>query len=94
MEAVKYTQEIKNDNAKDKFAIYFKRMKEFIPDSYQDRLPAESTCVWALVEESEDYPFRHFFLNLLAGIAMDLCSDAFLLNDLIGGAFFVGTFEH
>jgi len=63
-------------------------------DSNDNRLPIDTTCAWTLTSTSYTYDLRHYFLNLRAGIALDISSKAFQHAKVVGSTFFGGLFEH
>ncbi len=85
---MKHLKSFVND---DKIAKYAQKLQSF---TYKKMLPQETTCCWTMVEHSNEYNFRQFFVNLTAGVALDISSDAFHISEQIGSTFLGATFDH
>jgi len=75
----------------------FSRYVEQFEDTFGEdaRVPSETTCCWCLMDQTNDYIHRQFFINITASIVMDISSHVFSDKvPQVGTTFFGSLFEH
>ncbi len=59
--------------------VCYKRYVDAFNESFGENvnMPTETTCCWCLLEDDEEYCRCQFFINVTAGIAMNILSGLF-----------------